>query len=162
MMPTIRLTRIAILTALACVLRLAMGGFPNVKPITALFFVLLLVFGLVDALLVSTLTMLVTGFLMGFSPIILGQMMSYALILTVGMVLFRLIKHVVLRTGLVFMLTMSYGFVISIFSASLFGASFWPFWLSGLTFDLAHAVSTAIFFPILLTIFKTIMKREIR
>lgn len=37
-MITTRLTRLAILTALACVLRIAFGAFPNVKPITALFF----------------------------------------------------------------------------------------------------------------------------
>jgi energy-coupling factor transport system substrate-specific component len=39
-MMTTRLTRLAILTALACVLRIAFGAFPNVKPITALFFCL--------------------------------------------------------------------------------------------------------------------------
>lgn len=159
-MTTIRLTRMAILTALACVLRIALSAFPNVKPITALFFVLVLVFGLADALVVSTLTMLVTGFLMGFSLIILGQIMSYAIILLVGQGLFKLVKPLVWRTGLIFGLTLVYGVVISIFSAYLFGSSFWPFWLSGLTFDLAHAVSTAIFFPILLTIFKIIMKEE--
>jgi hypothetical protein len=159
-MTTSRLTRIAILTALACVLRLALGAWPNIKPITALFFVLLLVFGLVDALFVSGLTMLVTGFLMGFSLIIVGQIISYAVILFLGKGLFKLVKSLILRTGLIFILTMCYGFVISIFSARLFGSSFWPFWLSGLTFDLAHAVSTAIFFPILLTIFNNIMKRE--
>ena len=62
-MITTRLTRLAILTALACVLRIAFGAFPNVKPITALFFVLILAYGLADAIIVSTLTMIVTGFL---------------------------------------------------------------------------------------------------
>ncbi len=65
-MITTRLTRLAILTALACVLRIAFGAFPNVKPITALFFVLILAYGLADAIIVSTLTMIATGFLMGF------------------------------------------------------------------------------------------------
>lgn len=160
-MTTTRLTRLAILTALACVLRLAFGAFPNVKPITALFFVLILAYGLVDACLVSSLTMIVTGFLMGFSLIILGQIITYVVILTLGALLFRRIQSMLLRTGLVFLLTMGYGFIISLFSAALFGSTFWPFWLSGLSFDLAHAVSTAIFFPMLLTIFKTILKENL-
>lgn len=160
-MTTTRLTRLAILTALACVLRLAFGAFPNVKPITALFFVLILAYGLVDACLVSSLTMIVTGFLMGFSLIILGQIITYVVILTLGALLFRRIQSMLLRTGLVFLLTMGYGFIISLFSAALFGSTFWPFWLSGLSFDLAHAVSTAIFFPMLLSIFKTILKENL-
>lgn len=160
-MTTTRLTRLAILTALACVLRLAFGAFPNVKPITALFFVLILSYGLVDACLVSSLTMIVTGFLMGFSLIILGQIITYVVILTLGALLFRRIQSMLLRTGLIFLLTMGYGFIISLFSAALFGSTFWPFWLSGLSFDLAHAVSTAIFFPMLLTIFKTILKENL-
>ena len=157
-MITTRLTRLAILTALACVLRIAFGAFPNVKPITALFFVLILAYGLADAIIVSTLTMIVTGFLMGFSVIILGQIISYVLILSLGAMIFRWLKWIILRTLLIFILTMLYGFLISIFSAQLFGSPFWPFWISGLTFDLAHAVSTALFFPILMTIFKNILK----
>ena len=157
-MMTTRLTRLAILTALACVLRIAFGAFPNVKPITALFFVLVLVYGLADAIIVSSLTMVVTGFLMGFSVIILGQMLSYAVILSLGALVFKGVKPLVFRTVVIFILTMFYGFIISIFSAQLFGSLFLPLWLSGLTFDLAHAVSTALFFPILATIFKNILK----
>ena len=92
MMMTTRLTRLAILTALACVLRLTFGAFPNVKPITALFFVLILAYSLADAIVVSSLTMLVTGFLMGFSVIILGQIISYALILSFGAFIFKWLK----------------------------------------------------------------------
>ena len=157
-MMTTRLTRLAILMALACVLRIAFGAFPNVKPITALFFVLVLVYGLADAIIVSSLTMVVTGFLMGFSVIILGQMLSYAVILSLGALVFKGVKPLVFRTVVIFILTMFYGFIISIISAQLFGSLFWHFWLSGLTFDLAHAVSTALFFPILATIFKNILK----
>ncbi|GAX47227.1 ECF transporter S component [Pseudolactococcus reticulitermitis] len=159
-MMTKRLTRLAILTALACVLRLVFGAFPNVKPIAALFFVLILAYGLADAIIVSSLTMVVTGFLMGFSVIILGQMISYALILSLGALVFKWIKPIFLRTLVIFGLTMLYGVLISIFSARLFGSPILPFWLSGLTFDLAHAVSTALFFPILVTIFKNILKHD--
>lgn len=150
------------LTALSCVLRLSMGALPNIKPITALFFILILCFGLIEALFVSSLTMVVTGFLMGFSIIILGQIISYAIILTIGAILFSMIKNMIMRTVFVFLLTMLYGFVISIFSAALFGSMFWPFWLSGLSFDLAHAISTTCFFPILFVIFKKVLKQDIR
>ena len=160
-MPINKLTRLAILTALSCVLRFSMSALPNVKPITALFFVIMLCFGLSDAILVSALTMILTGLLMGFSIIILGQIVSYAIILTIASILCRVFSNIIIRTGLVFLLTMLYGFVISIFSAYLFGASFWPFWLGGLTFDLAHAISTSLFFPIIFGIFNRLLKQKV-
>lgn len=152
-MLTQRLTRIAILTALSCVLRYSMGAFPNVKPITALFFVLILYIGLSDAILVSALTMIVTGMLMEFSIIIIGQIISYAIV-------FKLIQNIVVRTAIIFVLTMCYGFFISMYAAYFLGSPFLIFWLNGLSFDLAHAVSTTIFFPILLVIFSRIWKTE--
>lgn len=155
-----KITRISILTALSCVLRYSMGAFPNIKPITALFFVLVLYIGLSDAILVSALTMIVTGMLMGFSIIIIGQIMSYAIILALGSLVFKFIKNIAVRTGAIFILTMCYGFFISMYSAYLFGTPFLIFWLNGLTFDLAHAISTTLFFPILLVIFKRVWKTD--
>ena len=137
-----------------------MGAFPNIKPITALFFVLILYIGLVDAILVSALTVVVTGLLMGFSIIIIGQILSYAIILTLGSLMLRQIKHMMIRTCFIFILTLCYGFVISLYSAYFFGSPFLIFWLNGLSFDLAHAISTAIFFPILLTIFNRFWRSD--
>ncbi|MDR1606111.1 MAG: ECF transporter S component [Streptococcaceae bacterium] len=156
-----RLTRIALLAALASVLRLVFGAWPNVKPITALFFVIILSFGLLEAIAVSALTMLVTGFLMGFSVIVLGQIISYALILILGVLGFKVIKGLGFRIGLVFVLTLLYGAAMALFTAPLFASPILAFWLSGLTFDLTHAVSTALFFPILLTIFKNSLKKDL-
>lgn len=155
-----KITRISILTALSCVLRYSLGAFPNIKPITALFFVLILYIGLGDAILVSALTMIVTGMLMGFSIIIIGQMMSYAIILALGSLVFKLFKHIAVRTMFVFILTMCYGFFISIFSAYFFGSPFLIFWLNGISFDLAHAISTTLFFPIIFVIFKRVWQDD--
>ncbi|GFH40278.1 hypothetical protein [Pseudolactococcus insecticola] len=155
-----KLTQIAILSALGSVMRLSLVAFPNVKPITAFFFVLVIYLGLGTALLVASLTMTLTGLLLGFSVIIFAQIVSYAMILTAGYFLFKHVRQVVLQAILAGILTMCWGFLISLFSARLFGSSIWPFWLSGLPFDVAHAVSTALFFPVLIIIFKQINKGQ--
>lgn len=159
-MTTRKITTIALLTSLASVLRISMGAFPNIKPITALFFVLILYIGLVDAILVSALTMVVTGIVMGFSIIIIGQILSYAIILVLGSFMLKQVNNIILRTCFIFILTLCYGFFISLYSAYLFGSPFLIFWLNGLSFDLAHAISTAIFFPILLIIFNRFWQHE--
>ena len=159
-MTTRKITTIALLTSLASVLRISMGAFPNIKPITALFFVLILYIGLVDAILVSALTMVVTGIVMGFSIIIIGQILSYAIILVLGSFMLKQVNNMIIRTCFIFILTLCYGFFISLYSAYLFGSPFLIFWLNGLSFDLAHAISTAIFFPILLTIFNRFWQHE--
>ena len=159
-MTTRKITTIALLTSLASVLRISMGAFPNIKPITALFFVLILYIGLVDAILVSALTMVVTGIVMGFSIIIIGQILSYAIILVLGSFLLSLVFNIILRTWFIFILTLCYGFFLSLSSVYLFGSPIMIFCMNRFSVDLTHAISTAIFFPILLTIFNLFWQHE--
>lgn len=72
-----RMTRIAILTALAIGLRSAFIALPNIQPITAMFFVAVLYLGLVDGLLIMALTMAISGFLYGFGPWIFNQILTF-------------------------------------------------------------------------------------
>ncbi|MFC4651803.1 ECF transporter S component [Lactococcus nasutitermitis] len=154
-----RLARLAILTALCCVLRIWMAALPNIKPITALFFVFALYFGLADSLVIMALTMTVTGILLGFSPIILGQIIVYGLIILLFKFLTELSKNNLILSIFSGLLALLYGALIDIFSGILFGfgtGGFIGYWLAGLPFDLAHAVSTFLFFPLIIFIFKRI------
>ncbi len=158
-----RTALIAVLTALACVLRLWLVALPNVKPITAMFLAFALVLGLTDSLWIMALTMLATGLILGFSPLVAGQIIVYALII----MLFKSLAQLTTNLGILSLLTalsaLLYGCLISVFSGLLYGfgpGGFLAYWLAGLPFDLAHALSTFIFFPIVMLILKQIKTRH--
>lgn len=160
-MSTRKLTQLALLISLSIVLRYVFGPFPNIKPITAIFLVIAGMLGIWEAIIVSSLTMIITGFLLGFGPWILWQMATYALILSIFKYLVLPISQsmpqaVSLAVQTIFAGGMGflYGFIISMFSAVFYGSLFWPYWLSGLSYDALHAVSTFLFYPIIVTIFR--------
>jgi hypothetical protein len=153
-----RFSRLAILSALTIVLRLALIEFPNVKPVSALFFVGVVSWGLADSLIVMSVSMVLSGLLFGASPIIFGQLVAYALILGV----FSLLKSwgMLWQMLSVGVLIFVYGFVLSIFSVTLYGGDLLTYWLTGLPFDAVHALSTLIFYPILEVIFLRLDARQ--
>lgn len=158
-----RLSRIVLLVALAIVLRLAFGAFPNIKPLTAIFLVALSYMGLMDAWLVMALTMVVSGLLFGFGPVVLWQVLSFSLVQLLWWGLVRPFLHkehfaIWLQSLLAAALVYVYGFVISILSAWQFGLAPFIFWLNGLFFDSLHAVSTFLFYPIISHIFRRFYK----
>lgn len=158
-----RLSRIVLLVALAIVLRLAFGVFPNIKPLTAIFLVVLSYMGLMDAWLVMALTMVGSGFLFGFGPVVLWQVLSFGLVQWFWWCLVRPFLHkkrltMWLQSLLAAVLVYVYGFVISILSAWQFGIAPFIFWLNGLFFDSLHAVSTFLFYPIIYHIFRRFYK----
>ncbi|WP_105209777.1 ECF transporter S component [Streptococcus suis] len=158
-----RLSRIVLLVALAIVLRLAFGAFPNIKPLTAIFLVALSYMGLMDAWLVMALTMVVSGLLFGFGPVVLWQVLSFGLVQLLWWGLVRPFLHkehfaIWLQSLLAAVLVYVYGFVISILSAWQFGLAPFIFWLNGLFFDSLHAVSTFLFYPIIYHIFRRFYK----
>ena len=153
------LSLIAILAALSSVLRIWLVALPNIKPITAMFFAFILFLGLSDSLWIMSITMLTTGLLLGFSPLVFGQIFVYALLMIIFKLLSKIIKNIWTLSILTGSLALLYGFLISLCSGILYGfgpAGFIGYWLAGLPFDLAHAVSTFLFFPIVLLIFKRI------
>ncbi|KXT77124.1 Substrate-specific component CbrT of putative cobalamin ECF transporter [Streptococcus sp. DD10] len=164
-----KITQLTFLVSLSVVLRYLFGPFPNIKPITALFLVIGLQLGLGEAILVANLVMLITGFLLGFGPWILWQMGTYTLVLLFWRVLvcpftslFSNSTRIGFQAVLAGLMGMLYGFIISIFSALFYGSSFLPYWLNGLMFDCLHAVSTIMFYPVILSIFRRFYHEEIQ
>ena len=156
---TKRISRIAVLAALAITLRFAFGSFPNIKPITAIFLVSMGYFSLVDSLLIMALTMVGSGILLGFGVIVLWQIVSFATIMLAWWAVCRplfekyatsLLVQAVAAGLLVFV----YGLVISFLSASQYGTNPLVYWLNGLIFDCLHALSTTLFYPIIYHIFR--------
>ncbi|WP_394404755.1 hypothetical protein [Streptococcus sp. 20-1249] len=164
-MSTKRMSRIAILSALAIVLRFAFGAFPNVKPITAIFLVSLLYFPLADSLLIMALTMIGSGIYFGFSIVVLWQIVSFGLMMLAWRFLVlplteELSWATILQSILAGLMAFAYGFLISIPTSIQFGANLWIYWLNGLMFDALHAASTFIFYPFIYQLFRRIYREK--
>ena len=148
-------TRLALLTALCCVLRFAMAEFPNIKPITALFFAFVLFLGVGDSLIIMALTMLLTGLILGFSPIILGQIIVYALLIFLFKLSSQISQNVIFLAIISALLAFVFGALIDLISGWLYGfgtGGYIAYWLAGLPFDIAHALSTLLFYPVVIFI----------
>lgn len=154
-----RMSRIAILAALCIALRLGFAYFPNIKPVTAFFLVSLIYLDLKDSILVMALTMLGSSLIFGFSLVVVWQIFSFAMIMLIWYYFLlpltrRLKKAIVFQSIVAGLITFTYGFWISIPIAYQFGANLYIYWLNGLFFDLLHAISTALFYPIIDQLFR--------
>ena len=145
------------MTALTTVGRLAFALpiLPNIQPMTALLLIIALNIGIIDSLLVSLISVLLTNLFLGMGPWTITQIISFALVI----LLTALIK-VFYRFGnwwnrLGFSLWAAaagflYGFVISYLNFHLYGMNnFIVYYMNGLPFDLLHAVGNFGFFLIL-------------
>lgn len=157
------LTRIAILSALCVVLRYTFASLPNVQPITAIFLISSVSLGLADSISIMAITMLVSSFLMGFGPWVFWQILSFALILCLWKWLlypltkvlkFGKINEVVPQALLAGMMGIVYGVVIDSFYAFIYSMPWWTYVLAGVSFNLAHALSTILFYPLILPILR--------
>ncbi|MDR1521871.1 MAG: hypothetical protein LBS28_03325 [Streptococcaceae bacterium] len=148
------LSRIAMMTAVSVVLRQFFLWIPNVQPITALFFVLTIYWKLKDTLLVMALSLLITGMLDGFGIWVGAQIIVYALLIVCWSSIYKKITNFFVQLIIVGVLSFFYGFGINFLTAPLFKAkNFWAFCLSGMSFDLMHAVATIMSYPLILKVF---------
>ncbi len=160
-----RMSRIAILAALCIALRLVFASFPNVKPVTAFFFVSLLYLDFWDAFLVMALTMLGSSLLFGFSLVVVWQIISFGILMLVWRYLvWPLTKEfscgIWIQSILAGLVTLTYGFWISIPIAFQFGANLYLYWINGLFFDVLHALSTSLFYPIIYLLLRRFVYHE--
>ncbi|EHI70194.1 ECF transporter S component [Streptococcus ictaluri] len=160
------ISRIAVMSALCFVLRLAFSSLPNVQPVTAIFLVYLLCYGLAEAVLLMGLCMLLTSFILGFGPWVFWQISAFAIILLVWKVLLYPLSKKVVRYDLLIQSLMAafcglaYGFLIDAAFAYLYSMPWWTYLLAGMPFNLAHAVSTFVFYPLILLLFRRISNEK--
>lgn len=169
-----KIARLAVLSALCIALRYAFSGFPNVQPVTAIFLVISITIGWFDSLVVASVTMLISSFLLGFGPWVIWQIMSFSVIIllwhfvvypmTIAL-LPESAKHYHLSAEFilsVFAAVMGflYGMVIDSSMALLYGSPIIPYVLAGTPYNIAHAVSTAVFYPVITYSFRRIVLNE--
>ncbi|MGT2721551.1 ECF transporter S component [Streptococcus porcinus] len=161
-----KIARIAILAALAFVLRMAFSHLPNIQPVTALFFIATITLSYYEAFLVMFISILLTSFLLGFGPWVFWQITTFTIIMAIWRFLIfplsRKIKvyRMLMQSLSVAFLALLYGLVIDSCFAYLYSMPWWTYVLSGMTFNLLHALSTLIFYPVLLTLFRRLFNEK--
>ena len=86
-----RLTRISLLAALCVALRQAFAPFPNVQPISAIFFLSVIFEGYSFAFLVMMITMFVSAFFLGMSLIVFFQIVAFGCLMLLWQYLLQVV-----------------------------------------------------------------------
>lgn len=149
-----RLTRISLLAALCVALRQAFAPFPNVQPISAIFFLLVIFEDYIFAFLVMALTMFVSSFFLGMSPIVFFQIVAFGSWMLLWRICYKWIPFAI-QILLVGLMAFGYGVLIDSVYAIVYHMPWWTYALiNGFSFNLAHALSTIAFYPIIYHIFR--------
>lgn len=147
-----KISTLALLTTIIYVGRIFFQFLPNVQPMTAILIMITFVYGFSEGCIVAVLSILMTNINLGMGIWTLAQIVSYIIIILFSH-LYRPFYQImplwvtVLFVGFTGIL---YGFFISLLQAPFFGFNiFIPYYLSGIAFDLFHAVGNGIFYIIL-------------
>lgn len=160
------MSRIAIMSALCVVLRMVFSSLPNVQPVTAFLLSYLLYFGLAEAVLVMMLCLFLSAFLLGFGPWVFWQVTCFVLVLLLWrFVLYPLSQQfpkyqLGCQAFLVALCGLLYGVLIDTCFAYLYSMPWWSYVLSGMPFNIAHALSTLIFFPVVMMLFRRLIGEQ--
>lgn len=153
------------LTSLCYVSRLLFQFLPNVQPVTVIIIILTLTLGVFDALIVATLSILISNINLGMGVWTIAQIISFTLIVMITGALikpfFKKLPFFVMILYAVFT-GFAYGFLISLVQAPFLGIqNFWVYYFSGLSFDTLHALGNGGFYLILAPILFPLLNKSI-
>ena len=149
-----QLTLLALMTALAVVLRVAkVVPVPNFQPVTDILMIITLELGIGFGISLAALTMILSNIVLGFGIWTIPQILAYVgCVLTVAFFakVTPLKKHLSFQIALAVFLGFEYGFLIS-FCMTIYGGlpAFIANWLSGIVFDAYHAIGNFAFYLVL-------------
>lgn len=163
-----RIAVLSIFIALAYIGRILFQFIPNVQPVTAIILIITLNMGWIDGLIVGSMSILLSNILLGMGPWTIGQIISYSLIVGLTALFLGTFYRkdfplkLIAFASFAFLMGIVYGFVISVISVNLYGVNhFWPYYLRGIPFDLAHAAGNFAFYIILEPILSKLIKRYV-
>ena len=163
-MDTNKLTRIAMLSCLSFVGRMMFSFIPNVQPTTVIILIITLYFGVTEGILVSIISIMMSNLYLGMGIWTMAQIVSYSMVVIFFYVMTKLIpvKSDIYYSMLALVSGLVYGFFISLVQAPFFGWNvFIPYYISGIPFDISHAVGNFLFFLILHPALKTVLTKNI-
>lgn len=163
-----RISLLAILTALTTVGRLtfSLPFLPNIQPMTAFLLIITLNVGVIDGLVVSLLSVLLTNLFLGMGPWTVMQIMSFAIVILLTAILKKFYSFGSYKTRTFFsvwgLITgFLYGLIISYLNFQFYGlTNFIVYYLNGLPFDLLHGFGNMGFFFILEPIIVPIIDKK--
>jgi energy-coupling factor transport system substrate-specific component len=160
---TKRIALLGLLTSFIYVGRVSFSFLPNVQPMTTILIIITLSLGLADGLIVALLSLVVSNLSLGFGVWTIAQLIAFTVVLLVVYPFRRIYNNIPLVvmafisgfTGLL------YGFIISLVQAPFFGwLSFFPYYISGIPYDIAHAVGNFVFYLLLAPLFYPIIDKQ--
>lgn len=155
---------LSLLTAACVVGRLMFQFIPNVQPMTVLFLMITLQFGISRGLIVNVLSVLITNFYLGMGIWTISQIIAFTLIILLyGLfsktTLFR--KYLWLQISYSLFAGYFYGFILAMIDTKVYGMSnFWAYYLAGISFDTLHGIGNAGFYILLYPIFKRLFQHK--
>lgn len=124
---------------------------PNIKPVTSIIILTVPMLSLTMALYVATTMTLVSGLLLGITPVVFFQIFAWWLIAIIEKLLVstRIGRTRVVQLLYVFLSGYIFGIFVSM-DQLLYGGwkVYITYWLAGLTFDTLHAIGNVAFYPI--------------
>lgn len=147
---TRRLMLIAMLSTMAYAGRMMFSFIPNVQPTTTIIILVTIYIGPIDGLLVAIITMLMSNLYLGMGPWTIAQIVAFSSIVFLFHIVKKTSVHIKYYPIIALFSGLFYGFVISLVQAPFFGWEiFFPYWISGIPFDIYHALGNFGFFIIL-------------
>ena len=157
------LVTIALLATVNVSSRLALQFLPNIKPVTTIIIVVSLVMGAFYGVILSVVTVLLSGVLMGFGTFIPFQIMAWSIISLIA----GCLHYKYQRIPCVYMAILSalggflYGFFVSLDKLLIGGPyAFIAYYISGLSFDALHASGNFLFYVIFAPILIKLMEKR--
>lgn len=162
---TRKIALLGMLTALIYVSRVSLAFLPNVQPMTTILIVITLAMSVKDGLIVAILSLIVTNISMGFGVWTLAQIVSFTIVIFV-MSAFRKIYTkvpVIIMAMVCGLMGVLYGLIISLVQAPFFGwISFFPYYISGIPYDMFHAIGNFCFYIILAPTIDKLIKNSLK
>lgn len=152
---------IAMLSSLSFVGRMMFTFLPNVQPTTVIILIVTMYLGTYDGWLVAITSILISNLYLGMGVWTLAQITSFSVLILIVHICKKINLNIGCYPIVALLMGFTYGFIISLVQAPFFGwASFFPYWISGLPYDLNHAVGNYLFFIILHPPLSRILKNQ--
>lgn len=157
-----RIALLALLSTLSYVGRIAFSFIPNVQPMSVLLLLISVHLGMIDGLIVSCLSIILSNLFLGFGPWTFYQIIAYSVVLlTLTPILKKIGQKLWIGSLLAGLMGIMYGFIISILFVWSYQINhFWAYYLRGIPFDVAHSIGNIGFYIILQPIIIKILKHR--
>lgn len=155
------MTTIALLSSICVISRQFLTFLPNIKPVTSIVIITAREMSLSAALKLITVTVMVSGALLGMGTWIPFQLIAWYTIATLAHLTTKVKHQKMAEIVLAVTSGMLFGALVSLEKLLIGGPIMYvTYWVSGLPFDLLHSVGNIVFYPLCKAAMKIVYKTE--